>query len=166
MYFGLNTLQYSHVIRFTDRLEVVFKCGKRFIPLTIDQHTSKEFISSLLEALDLPSDSTKLKDLAYALFSIPSGTDILVFLHYHDTLGHKDYTFLHIPGTLEQGHVFDKVTDDNYLAFTTKTGDLVYADPATKNRSRIARSAKYMESAHVKEQGIKIIFNAQKRDHV
>lgn len=163
MYFGLNTVQFSHVIRHRDRLEVVFKEGKRFLPVSIFSTTEKEFIVSLLEAFNLDTENTKLRDLAYALFEVPCGTPVYAFLHYHETLSEKEYTFLHIPGTLRDGHVFDKMTDDTYMSFTTKTGDLVYADPATKNRSRITRSAEYMKSAHVKAQGIHLVYHAQNR---
>lgn len=149
MTFGLNEVQYSHVVRYTNSYAVYFKIGQRFAHIHIDHNTDRKLVLNLLWALELPLDS---EDPIFTIFSIPYGKTLYVFLHYQAQLDTQPYTFLHIPGTLKDGRVFDR-KKGNYIAYIDNDGSLVYIDPVTKDRSLISRNAEYMKSMHVQAQG-------------
>lgn len=156
MTFGLNVAQYSHIIKYQQAFAVYFKIGSRHTHLFINERTDPKLVMNLLWALELPMD---VDDPALTIFtSIPNGKEIYVFLHYQEELGTLPYTFLHIPGTMKDGRVFDRKTC-NYIAYTDNDGSLVHIDPVTKDRSLISRNANYMKSMHIKAQGKIIIQN-------
>lgn len=150
MMFGLNEAQYSHVVRYTNSYAVYFKVGQRSAHIHIGHDTDNKVVLNLLWALELPLDS---EDPAFTIFSqLHYGKQLYVFLHYQDKIDNQPYTFLHIPGTLKDGRVFDR-KKGNYIAYIDNDGSLVYIDPTTKDRSLISRNAAYMKSMHVQAQG-------------
>lgn len=161
MVFGLNTLAFSHVIKFPYSLGVYFKVNNRSIHVNVDNTTPQKWKANLLWALEIERTvPDNWFDLGKILYNdVTYGHEILGFLHYHKELGEKQYTFLHIPGTFDHGVVFDRKGEYNYLPRIDTDGSLVYVDTRTKDRSLITRKKEYMESTHVKPQGILTINN-------
>lgn len=156
MTFGLNAAQYSHVVRYNSSYGVYFKIGSRQTHIHINHQTDEKLILNLLWALELPLETD---DVPLTIFTQTTfGKEIYVFLHYHEQLDTQPYTFLHIPGTLKDGRVFDR-KNRNYIAYTDNDGSLVHIDPISKEESLIKRNANYMKSMHVKAQGTITINN-------
>ncbi len=161
MTFGVNPITFSHVTKYPSYVGVHFKVGNRITFVNVTNLTSERWKANLLWALGInqkvPSDKVDFGRLLYD--HAHYGMELFAFFHYHATLEDKAYTFLHIPGTFDDGVVFDRKGQYNYQPYIDADGSLVFVDFSTKDRSLIKRTKEYMESAHVKPQGILTIHN-------
>ena len=151
MRFGLNQALISRLtLHRSGEFDIHFDIGTWGTTFHVREDTDPRLIANLKYALRIEGQMT-LHELRTAVWR---GTDKLcVFLHYHEDIPKgKQRTFLHVPGTLSQGAVFDIY--DDYLGYDNGEGGLIYISPKSQKESIIRRDAEYMKSAHIRPKGI------------
>jgi hypothetical protein len=151
MRFGLNKMSVGSVTFYKGGpFTVHFKCRDFSVPLYVNRNTDRRLVANLKYALEIEGQFS-LSDLGSRILQIEK--ELWVFLHYHSEVPQgRSTTFLHIPGTLQDGAVFD-IYNCEYTQYDDGNGNLVYMDPSTAQQSIVKRSAEYMKGPNVRPKG-------------
>lgn len=151
MRFGLNKMRINSLTRYRGgAFTLHFQCRDFSVPLYISKTTDKRLIDNLKYAFGISGKFT-LEGLGEELWRQEG--DVWVFLHYHSEIPEgRQITFLHIPGTIEDGAVFDKYEGVEYLQYD-ENGGIVYKVPSTGQTSIVKRDSTYMNGPNVRPRG-------------
>lgn len=151
MRFGLNRMRINSITLYRGgAFTLHFLCRNFSVPLYISKSTDRRLIDNLKYAFGIQGNFT-LESLGEELWKQEG--EVWVFLHYHSEIPEgRQVTFLHIPGTIEDGAVFDVYKGTEYLQYEDN-GGIVYKVPSTGETSIVKRNSTYMSGPNIRPKG-------------
>jgi hypothetical protein len=151
MKFGLNRMRVNSLTKYRGgSFALHFQCRDHSVPLYISKDADRRLVANLKYAFGIEGNFS-LEGLGDKLWSIDK--EVWVFLHYHSEVPQgRQITFLHIPGTIEDGAVFDMYDGTDYLQYEDN-GGIVYKVPSSGKTSIVKRSSEYMKGPNVRPKG-------------